>query len=231
VQTAAQTDESASRGDALFVEARFAEAAYAYREAVQRDPQNAELYNKLGDSLAIQKAFAEARQAYEQALRLAPDDADARQDLGLILLTLGETEAAWEQFHYVLQTASSTELKLAARICLGAVCARAGDLAGAAKHWAQVLREENNIAPVHYSLGTIHAHFGNQEGARREWQECLRIDPNHHEAAVALGELQSARVRQQTRDDWRGRSASTFLRGGLLGMGGILGALWDQDRW
>lgn len=229
VETTPEMNQSGQRGDALFVEGRFAEAAQAYREAIAQEPGDAELYNKLGDSLAIQKAFAEARQAFERALQLDPHDADARQDLGLILLTMGETEAAWEQFHYVLQSAVDVELKLAARICLGAVCAHAGDLAGASRYWSQVLREENNVAPVHYSLGTVYAHLGHEQGARDEWEECLRLDPGHHEATVALGELQAAQARKETSQNWAGRSGATFLRGGLLGMGGLLGALWDDD--
>jgi tetratricopeptide (TPR) repeat protein len=230
LQAKPEQTEAARNADALFAAGRFAEATQAYQQALAQEPNSSELRNKLGDSLAIQKMFPEAQQAYEQALQLDPADADARQDLGLIMLTLNETEAAWEQFHYVLQSATSVELRLAAQICLGAVCARAGDLAGAAKYWAAVLREESGIAPVHYSLGTVYAHLGYDEGAIQEWQECLRLDPNHHEAGVALAELEAARARGQMSGPWAGRSGLTFLQSGLFGLGGILGALWDRRQ-
>ncbi len=216
------------RADDLFSAGQFLEAAAAYAEAAQQEPNNAHLVNEYGDVLAILKRFGEARATYEHALRLDPSDADARHDLGLVLLTLGDTNAAWEQFHYVLRSNPSIELELSAKIALGAVCAGAGDLSGAAKFWNGVLKVEPNIAPVHYSLGTIYAHLGTPDLARQEWQTCLRLDPHHHEAAEALAALEAQRVAQTQSDRWRRRSTDTLLRRGLFGIGGLLGALWDD---
>jgi tetratricopeptide (TPR) repeat protein len=74
--------------------ARYDEAIVAYRQALQRDPANAEAHNALGVVLARQGNYAEAERELQAALDLAPSAAHIRNNLGQLCLLQGRNAAA-----------------------------------------------------------------------------------------------------------------------------------------
>ncbi len=72
------------RGDIYMARKMYREAVDAYREALDGQPRNARLYNKLGISFHHQLMFGEAKRSYEQASRLDEKYAQAVNNLGTI---------------------------------------------------------------------------------------------------------------------------------------------------
>jgi Flp pilus assembly protein TadD len=82
---------AAARGDD-------AEAIRRYREAAEKNPNDAEARNDLGALLARKGNDAEALQQYEGALRTAPDNYDAHMNLGALLSRMDRNADAAQHF-------------------------------------------------------------------------------------------------------------------------------------
>ena len=82
---------AAARGDD-------AEAIRRYREAAEKNPNDAEARNDLGALLARKGSDAEALQQYEAALRTAPDNYDAHMNLGALLSRMDRNAEAAQHF-------------------------------------------------------------------------------------------------------------------------------------
>jgi tetratricopeptide (TPR) repeat protein len=72
------------RGDIYMARKMYREAVDAYREAIDAQPRNARLYNKLGISFHHQLMFGEAKRNYERASKLDEKYAQAVNNLGTI---------------------------------------------------------------------------------------------------------------------------------------------------
>jgi tetratricopeptide (TPR) repeat protein len=70
------------------------EAADAFREAIARDPRNADLHLGAGTAAYLERRDQDARTALERALGLSPTLALARELLGLVLYRSGDVLAA-----------------------------------------------------------------------------------------------------------------------------------------
>jgi tetratricopeptide (TPR) repeat protein len=70
------------------------EAAAAFREAIGRDPKNAELHLGAGTAAFLERRDQDARAALERALALDPTLSRAHEVLGLVLYRSGDVPAA-----------------------------------------------------------------------------------------------------------------------------------------
>jgi len=70
------------------------DAANAFREAIARDPRNAELHVGAGTAAFLERRDQDARAALERALGLDPTLTSARELLGLVLYRSGDVLAA-----------------------------------------------------------------------------------------------------------------------------------------
>ncbi|MEZ5363300.1 MAG: tetratricopeptide repeat protein [Bryobacterales bacterium] len=85
--TAAEQEADLSperRGDIYVARKMYREAVDAYRQALDEQPRNARLYNKLGISFHHQLMFGEAKRHYERASKLDEKYAQAVNNLGTI---------------------------------------------------------------------------------------------------------------------------------------------------
>ena len=73
---------------------RFADAAAAFRRAVDRKADFPEAWNELGYSLRQSGKYTEALQAYDQALKLRPNFPEALEYLGETYVKLGRLDEA-----------------------------------------------------------------------------------------------------------------------------------------
>ena len=69
-----------------------------FRRVVRARPEHAPAHAALGTAYREQGDFAAARTELERAVELDPDDLRASYQLGLVLLRLGEKEAAQKMF-------------------------------------------------------------------------------------------------------------------------------------
>ena len=73
---------------------RAADAQKSLEELIAKAPENANLHLALGMALVAQRAMPRAREELETAVRLRPDSSDAMNDLGAVLLQMGQAQEA-----------------------------------------------------------------------------------------------------------------------------------------
>lgn len=168
-------------------------AEKAYRRAIERQPNEAILHNELGDVLAVQNRFAEAVAEYREALRLNPRDDDAWHDLGVSLEALQRRKEAREALNKAVEITERDEVRLSARIHLGAITAGEGRIQEAIDIWEEVLREDPGLIPVRMALASAYASLRCYEEAEEHLRAVLSIAPNIREAQNLL-----ARVRERS---------------------------------
>ncbi len=74
------------------------EAATAFREAIARDPRNAELHLGAGAAAFLERRDIDARAALERSLALDPKLTRAREVLGLVLYRMGDVMSAVREY-------------------------------------------------------------------------------------------------------------------------------------
>jgi tetratricopeptide (TPR) repeat protein len=77
---------------------RAAEAQKTLEELIVKAPENSGLHLALGMALVAQKEMPRAREELESAIRLQPDSSDAMNDLGAVLLQMGQSQEALSWF-------------------------------------------------------------------------------------------------------------------------------------
>jgi peroxin-5 len=92
-------------------------AADCFRAALQVEPQNSKIWNRLGASLANGNRSVEAVDAYQRALELQPGFIRARYNVGIICINLKAYKEAAEHFLMALNHQNSST----SRSGLGAV--------------------------------------------------------------------------------------------------------------
>lgn len=178
-----------------------AAAESAYRRALQRDPQQAVLYNELGDVLAVANRFDEAVRAYRQALQLRPDDDDAWHDLGVSLAALHRRQQAREALQRALELTDRGEVRLSARIHLGALAAEEGRFEEAIALWRQVLAEDPHLTAVRLALASNYAALKRYDEAEAELRAVLDAEPGNRHADRMLARVsERAQLERQDTD-------------------------------
>ncbi|MCX6615055.1 MAG: tetratricopeptide repeat protein [Acidobacteria bacterium] len=93
------------RGDVFMARKDYREAANTYRQAIQLDPRNAVLHNKLGISYQQQTRLNDAKKSYERAIKLNGKYSEAINNLGTIHYTRKKYGTAISQYQKALAIA------------------------------------------------------------------------------------------------------------------------------
>lgn len=187
----ATTDRELERGKLALSERRYADAAEAFREALERDPELTEGWLRLGISLAAKGDNEGALSAYEQVVRLDPEHATGHHNLGNVRFRRGEFEAAIKDyaralelkpdyqlaaFHHgwtLRQVGRSDEAEVAFRICLQ--IPPTGP------------RSINTRIDCMFGLGSLRHRAGDFEESARMMEQVLSVHRGHPEARYYLG--------------------------------------------
>lgn len=112
------------------------EAAWAYREAVRRQPSTAELHYQLGSALLLAGRHGDAVAALENAVGLDPRHASACNNIGAAYYRLGRKSLAreWTQRSVALRDGCQV------RFNLGLMLKGEGDAAAASRHLRAAMR-------------------------------------------------------------------------------------------
>ncbi|MCD6362061.1 MAG: tetratricopeptide repeat protein [Armatimonadetes bacterium] len=213
-------------GRRLLAENRLREAEKAYLRAIERDPGQSALYNELGDVLAVGNHFEEAVKYYRRALRLDPDDDDAWHDLGLSLAALRRRREARKALERAAELTERDEVRLSARIHLGALAAAEGRLDEAVSLWTQVLAEEPGLSAVRMALASTYASQKMYREAEEQLRNVLAAEPGNRQADNLL-----ARVRARAELEREDVDESYGLIDDVGGAEGFLGVGFNWARW
>jgi len=101
-------------------------------------------------------------------------------------LALGEDESARAYLIRCLEVSKDTRIIFTARLNLGEVLFRQGDIAGAESQYIRVIEESGGNAEAHYRLGEIYTARGETVRGRAEWRRAIQIDPSHRLTRIRL---------------------------------------------
>jgi tetratricopeptide (TPR) repeat protein len=91
-------------GKALGRLRRFDESIAAFERAIQLHPGFINAYRNKAKAHYFKGELRAALEAHEQVLRLAPDDAETRMNVGMVLLSLGDTQRGWAEYEWRWKT-------------------------------------------------------------------------------------------------------------------------------
>jgi tetratricopeptide (TPR) repeat protein len=101
-------------------------------------------------------------------------------------LALEENETARAYLIRCIESSRDSKTIVAARLLLGGVYIKTGDLAAAEAQYAAVVSEFDENAEAHFQLGEIYHAGGDTVRARAEWRKTVRLDPSHQPARSRL---------------------------------------------
>ena len=178
-------DDQIEHADQLRHEQKFDQAAEVLQKALDRDPGNPRLHEKLGDVYTKQELHGDALAHYSRAIKLNPANSYLYTLQGNTLLRLNrETDA---------ELSYKTALRLdpqqgPALVALGNVYAKQQRFKDAANLYQQALRGQIN-ADVLYNLGMVYQWDGRTQDAQNAFKQALIQDPNHRSSMVSLASL------------------------------------------
>jgi len=184
--TALEAPEVPPDGVALVHAGNLPAAEAAFREEIERSPNDAGLRHNLAVALARQKKLEEAISQFREALRLKPGSAETHRNLALALSQQGRQQDAEKEWREAVRL--DPELA-SARHELGNVLRSSQQLDEALVHLREAVRLRREIAETHHDLGLALAELGRPREAMECYETALRLRPEFPEALNNLGIL------------------------------------------
>lgn len=146
-----------------------------------------------GDQLVQSNRVYEASSCYYQALRLNPNHERALSGLGGSCLLAGDAETAVRVFLRLKEIAFGEVEYI---FNLASAYLQLGDLEGARKELALLLRYDKKDVRAHYNMGLAQLGLENYEQAIRHFETCLELRETHPFARLGLVRVYLAREEQ-----------------------------------
>ncbi|HUB66731.1 MAG TPA: tetratricopeptide repeat protein [Candidatus Methylacidiphilales bacterium] len=171
-------------GNILLQKGRVDEAMEQFQNALDIDPNDADVYDNMGEGLSQKGEIDEAIAQYQKALAINPNNAEAHNNLGNALARQGQWDEAIQQFQMSLEIEpyfAETHYNL------GNAFANEGKMDEAMSEYKKALAINPNYANAHTNLGNVLAQKGEMNEAITEYQKALDIDPGYANAYINLG--------------------------------------------
>lgn len=199
---------SVAKGQNLFMERKYAEAAALFKQEINRNSKDTEAYAGLGMSLAMQFKLDGAEKEFERALALNPNSAVAQAGKALVLLNR-------------LQS-SNQEI----------IDKRDAMLKESAQLASDSVTNDPYLQLGHFVLGKVLLEQGNTMEAYKSFQNALDADPQYSPALTGLGQIDWKEGRlDQAADNLSkaialnsGNSTAHYVLGEVLLQKGAVGA-------
>lgn len=155
--------------DALAAQKRgdIARARDLYTKAIERSPNNAELFNNVGLLYRSTGELERAEDAYQRAISINPKFAAAWSNLGVLLEQRGKRKEATAALQQALALDPSNT---GSKVNLANQFYAIGVYADAKRLLEEVLRVNPSLAEAHYSLGRTLESLGEHAGAIHEYE-------------------------------------------------------------
>ncbi|MDR0568288.1 MAG: tetratricopeptide repeat protein [Spirochaetaceae bacterium] len=101
-------------------------------------------------------------------------------------IELDELDTAHAYLVRCIETSRDAKRVMAARLLVGEILKKRGDLKGAERQYTTILTEGGENAEAHYQLGELYSAGNDTTRARAEWRKAVRIDPFHKQARLRL---------------------------------------------
>jgi len=183
-----------SKGNAYFVQGKYAEAAIEYQNAIQVDPKFTEAHYRLAQCYAKQAYWGGAYQEFSRTVEIAPGNLNAQLDLSHILLAAGKFPDARDHAEVVLK---SDPQSAEAQILVADADAGAGDLSKAIAEAQSAIQMDANRSASYLSLALLQERNQESPAAEQSFQKALALDPKSINATLALGRFYQSQKRWQ----------------------------------
>ena len=180
----AEADAKVTRGTALALKGRRAEAMALFREALQLQPDHAKAHHNLGVALAEEKNLTDALAAFREALVWQPQYPEAHHSLGNTLAEMGRDEEAVLAFREAIRIKPDLA---DAHHNLGVTLTRLGRAGEAIVYLEHAVRLRPNAADGHNNLGLAYAERGDYQAAEACYRRALQLNPHFADAHTNLG--------------------------------------------
>src|SRR5438132_456876 len=163
-----------------------AQAEQVFRQALDLDPDNADVWCLLGIVCRAQGHHAAAVQSYREALKRKPDFVEGLNNLGNVLVDQGQFEEAADCYRQVLRLRPDYAQ---AHNNLGVAYRFQGKFADAAACYREALRIRPDYAEALSNLGIALAELREFDEALACYREALRLKPDYPEAYTNMGNV------------------------------------------
>jgi tetratricopeptide (TPR) repeat protein len=152
-------------------------------------------YAAIGDYRGSVAAFSQALEPprIEGAIENTEASPQANNPPDMLLLSIARSYSALDELDparaYLLrciEVSPDSKIILAARLLLGDILRRMGDISGAEGQYTAILSEAGENAEAHYQLGELYTRQGDTVRARSEWRLAVKTDPSHTKARTRL---------------------------------------------
>jgi tetratricopeptide (TPR) repeat protein len=186
-KTVSAADQVFLKGNRLYGERKYAEAAAAFEEAVKMSQPNWGYFFNLGLAYKKMDKKNEAIGAFRKAVELNSESYSSNKELAEALGQGGAFEEAKTYFQKAVELSPDDP---DAHYNLGACLTNTGETDAAQVHFQKAVDLKPDYADAYYQLGTIFIGQNKVPEAVRSLEKFLELAPNHEKAPLATQLLQ-----------------------------------------
>lgn len=162
-------------------------AVQYYKEALQYDQNNADIFYNLGKAYAELSQLDLAKEHFQKALEASPGDALSAYELGLLEDQQGDIDKAIE---YYLLALSINHHHAQSAFGLGSLYGVKGDMQQAVDYLTIAIQIDPDYEDAIYNLGVALERQNKITKAIQMYKKVLSLNPNHEQARGNLMHLQ-----------------------------------------
>jgi tetratricopeptide (TPR) repeat protein len=186
-KTVSAADQVFLKGNRLYGERKYVEAAAAFEEAVKMSQPNWGYFFNLGLAYKKMDKKDEAIGAFRKAVELNSESYSSNKELAEALGMGGAFEEAKTYFQKAVELSPDDP---DAHYNLGACLTNTGETDAAQAHFQKAVDLKPDYADAYYQLGTIFIGQNKVPEAVRSLEKFLELAPNHEKAPLAKQLLQ-----------------------------------------
>lgn len=177
-----EADDIFLKGNKLYADQKFAEAAAAYTEAIGKDPSNWRYELNLGLAEKKQNRGEAALAAFRKAVELNPESYSANKETGEALAKAGQFADA-KAFYEKAVGLSPDDPD--AHYNLGVCLVNTAEPEAALAQFQKAVELKQDYADAYYQIGTLFINQNKVPEAVANLEKFLALAPNHAKAGVA----------------------------------------------
>ncbi len=160
------------KADVLFEMGEYKQSSLCYQAALEYDPEDAHLLNRIGDNLTRLGQFGDAIKNYKKAIKVEPDNEYLYNNMAITYLNKGEPDKAIKMSDEALKINSKNTTILYWR---GIIYEMLNDFEKALEYFDQVLELDDSDPDVWNERGTILNMLGKSEEALLSYDKSLEL--------------------------------------------------------
>jgi tetratricopeptide (TPR) repeat protein len=183
-----QADKLFLKGNKLYADKKYPEAAATYEEAIKLDPGNWRYYLNLGLSRKKMNQAQESLAAFKKTVELNPASPSANKETGEALAKAGNFAEAKSFYEKAVSLGPDDP---EARYNLGICLSSTGEPEAALAQFEKAVQLKPDFADALYQMGTLLIGQNKVPEAVACLEKFLSLAPNHEKAGVARQLLQA----------------------------------------